>query len=476
MKKQACKLIAFTIIFFVVLYGVSSILTFKYPDGILSAEAFYNQPKGAVDVLLLGSSHVYTGIDPATLYREHGAASFAFTGSAQTVWNSYYTLCEVIKTQSLKLIVLDGFYCAQMTEVDEYPVRNTLGLRGLENWLPNVLASTNATTRREVMVPSLLYHGRYQDLGREDFWPWWGYRILSENWKGYYPFAGTEEITPPASQWVTEADALPMGAKEELYYRKILALAKEREIPVLVMLTPYSVTEEQAKRLITVKRIANEYGCEYVDFNLLNDEIGLDYSMDFRDKGHLNPGGCQKFSRYFSSYLSRAYTLPDHRGDPKYVSWEKNAIFTAQQVAGFELAQIATLDEYLGALEALVENWPCVVVVSADGEYLNEQLNPIELLQAYGIPMQEGNGAVVFSQDDTLYQADKKDGLFFCELGSSDLVVKQSSQPGTITSILVNREEKTKVHNGINILVYNRDMDAVIDSAGFEASNWQAVR
>ena len=39
-------------------------------------EIFYEQEKNSIDVIFYGSSHVYSDINPAVLWREAGVASF----------------------------------------------------------------------------------------------------------------------------------------------------------------------------------------------------------------------------------------------------------------------------------------------------------------------------------------------------------------------------------------------------------------
>ena len=68
-----------------------------------------------------------------------------------------------------------------------------------------------------------------------------------------------------------------------------------------------------------INDIAKEYNITYINFDDLNDEIGLDYSTDTPDKGsHLNSSGAVKFSAYLSGYLKDNYSVSDRSGDGKY--------------------------------------------------------------------------------------------------------------------------------------------------------------
>ena len=52
------------------------------------------------------------------------------------------------------------------------------------------------------------------------------------------------------------------------------------------------------------------------------DEIGIDFSTDFADSGHLNVHGAEKVSVYLADYMTAHFDLPDHRGDAAYSSWD----------------------------------------------------------------------------------------------------------------------------------------------------------
>ena len=70
---------------------------------------------------------------------------------------------------------------------------------------------------------------------------------------------------------------------------------------------------------------AAEYGVPFIDYNLMYEELGMDFSADMADDGHLNAPGAAKFTSYFGNYLSEHYDIPDHRGEEAYETWEKDA-------------------------------------------------------------------------------------------------------------------------------------------------------
>ncbi len=76
-------------------------------EGCIQLADFYELDKNQVDVLCIGSSHVYYGINTCQLFEDYGIASYLLASPGQPVWISYYLLEEALKTQYPRLVVLD---------------------------------------------------------------------------------------------------------------------------------------------------------------------------------------------------------------------------------------------------------------------------------------------------------------------------------------------------------------------------------
>ena len=143
MKKTAVKFIAGALILCVLLWQANRVLAVKYDDGIYSVAKFYELEDNSVDVLILGSSHAYMSFNTGVLWREQGISSYLLTASAQPLWNSYYYLKEALKTQTPKLIVLEGY---RLLEEEEYQsagfvIKSTYGLKWSRNRIDAIKAS-----------------------------------------------------------------------------------------------------------------------------------------------------------------------------------------------------------------------------------------------------------------------------------------------------------------------------------------------
>ena len=322
--RSAIRILCFLAVLCLVLSFVFRVLKPKNDDGIYDMELFYELPEDSVEVLVLGSSHAYCGFNTGVLWREQGIPAYILAGSQQPMWNAYYCLIEALKTQSPSLVVLEGYmtYIDTPYRDDSMVIRNTYGMRWSPNKVRAIMASAPKDRWPDFLLAYTQYHTRYNDLGFQDILPYQG-DVMYENWKGTTLKFNTEAKETPQIADVSARD--PLEPRTEEYYRKILQLCTEKEIPLLVAVTPYATTEEKQMRFNTAADIAAEYGVPFIDYNKMYEEIGMDFETDMADDGHLNAPGAAKFTSVFGQYLAENYAIPDHRGEEVYETWEKDA-------------------------------------------------------------------------------------------------------------------------------------------------------
>lgn len=316
MKKKICRAVAFILLFSLLVIQLNHVLAFRYEDGILQMEAFYEQPENSVEVLVLGSSHAYVDIDPDTLYEQQGIGAYDLCASMQTMWNTYYTLKEALKYQSPKVIVLDLY---RMVDEFDYAkqsklIKSTFGMRPSKNKMDAIRAGLKEDSFPEALSYFLefpYYHSRYAEVTWDDFS--WRKRY-DASYKGNITLDEVQPMEQKDLSHVTEK--APVTEKTKCYFKKILSLAQEYDIPILLILTPYCMNEDDKKVFLSVEDLIAQYGgdgVDYIDFNQYYDEIGIDFETDFADYDHLNRTGMKKFSRYLADEIGRRYVLTDFR-------------------------------------------------------------------------------------------------------------------------------------------------------------------
>lgn len=317
------KIVAGVLVIIVCIYFVSATLKFKYWDGVLPMEDIYNYPEDTIDVLLVGSSHMGINVDAAELWDDQGIASYCVWGAYQPMWNSYYDIVEVLKTQKPRLIVLETYGMLNLDEYVDYAsrIKNTMGMRFSINKINAVKTSCPEEEWGDMILEIPTYHSRYSELTKDDFEHYFWQKDLVN--KHTVLINNTVEFETPDVSEVEERGIL--SEKQIEYFEKIVKLASDNDIDLLLITTPYALKEEEQAQFNSIADLANKYSVPYINYNLYYDEIGLDFSNDLSDEGggHLNGYGARKVSKSLAEYIENNYEIPDRRGDKSYSSWEE---------------------------------------------------------------------------------------------------------------------------------------------------------
>ena len=144
---------------------------------------------------------------------------------------------ESLKYQRPKVMVVELVRAIEDRDYIEEArtVTNTFGMKFSEEKVENLKASTAEENVADYLLGYPVYHSRYTELSRADFADYGGDPNGSAS-KGFYPLFVTKsfESMPDMSQ-VTEIGEL--SEKSEEYLRKIIALAKEEDIPLVFMIS-----------------------------------------------------------------------------------------------------------------------------------------------------------------------------------------------------------------------------------------------
>ncbi len=270
--------------------------------GILSERAygFLAEPENSLDALFFGDSEGYRAFIPLQMWEEYGVTSYVCCTSGQQFYLTESMLKQAFQTQKPKCVLLETnilYRYAPYSEVLMEKVYNAL--------------------------PALRYHDHWKHLSLSDFTDGVHYTHI-DAFKGYAYMGAVE----PAN----ETDHMKKDSSEEKfskYARKMLVqidnLCKANDCQLILISTPSTVNWSM-KRHNHVQKLANRLNIPYIDMNLLEEELSIDWSTDTYDGGdHLNHAGAVKASAYIGRYLSETCALPDRRGDETIASeWNEN--------------------------------------------------------------------------------------------------------------------------------------------------------
>lgn len=255
------------------------------------------EKENTIDVLVLGDSESYTTVSPMKLWDEQGITSYVCGQAGQRMQESYHMLKTALKKQSPRLVLL---------ETD-----------GMFRWQGGV-KEAEATLAEEInyYIPLVRYHNLWKapfDKKKRD-----------RSYKGFpirmsvRPYRGGNYMSRTAEKAV-----VPQGVRN--YLEKIQRLCEKEDIALLLYSAP-SPKNYNYKKHNAVSEYAKEKGLAYIDFNLKQKELGIDWEKDSLDDGdHLNMSGAHKVTKYIGAYLKENYELTDHRGDETYRKWQKSA-------------------------------------------------------------------------------------------------------------------------------------------------------
>lgn len=460
------KIILFVVVLSLVFFSFTSVFRFKYGDGIYGMDKFYELENNTVDVLILGSSHAFEDINPAVLYSYYGISSFDLCGSVQPMWNTYHYLIEALKTQSPKLVVLEAF-CTKLDfnySDSSRIIKNNYGLKFSLNMIESLKASVPEGEFFDYFFKFYQYHNRYaEDLTKSDFAIDKG-QVQYKNWKGFGCNFAHTSFNQPNVDAITTQSAL--NEKTEIYYRKIIELCNKNNIPLEIIITPYIVSENDQKKFNKASEIAAEYNIPFINFNSSKfySDIGMDFSLDMADEGHLNYHGNIKFSQFYGEHIKTNYDIPDRRNSIKWTSWEENAEYFWQTIENKNLKGIIDITQYLTSISEC-ENYIATVSVVGDCNKAYEKL--LSYLNIVGVhpDTYDINKTWIIKKSEVIMEYDESNENPFLKLDDVTIDLCEKDV------VKINGDIKKVVNNGINIIIYDCQIKDIIDIVGFDMNN-----
>ena len=258
---------------------------------------FYKQENNSIDVLVLGSSHAYSAINPYLIEEETGLNAYNFCTQQQPVWITYHYFKEALKTQNPQYVILELFTVidGEGDYAEESVNRDAIDkMRISLNKIETIRVSVD---KKEDRIPYyfniIKYHTRYKELNATDFRTAFLGETLDN--KGYIALPKTDYIFP--EQKLRNDEKAEIYSKNLKYLNKIIDLAEDNNMELILVKTPALYDEQSLARLNTIKKIAENKNIILLDYVNNMETLNLDYSNDFYDHGHLSGTGSDKFTK-----------------------------------------------------------------------------------------------------------------------------------------------------------------------------------
>ena len=311
------------LLLFLLLINISSGIVVPKKNNSKVIKSFYDEKKETVDVVFLGTSHSYRSILPMQLWADSGISAVNLGTSSQPMIATYYLMKEAIRTQKPKVFVLEMYACIH----SDYKEQKLMSFQSAVNFIP--LNSTKLSLwweqlrhdftlreQLEFLFPVIKYHIRWTELLSEDF--------FTDNYrKGGMPTVKLEAQIPGEYSY----DMWDLNPVVEKYLIKMCDLCRKEKIPLIVYTAP--IAEDERFKMVCEKinsgnHLCREKGVIVFDMQDVMKGMNIDFSSDFYNFGHLNVSGALKLTKWMQKELLQRFSLEDHRGDPRYKSWENN--------------------------------------------------------------------------------------------------------------------------------------------------------
>lgn len=307
--KDAMKIIAFVLVFTVVLYTVSFTVfspqsVGKTSSKLADAYSFMNEPENSIDIVALGNSNLYSGFVPTTLWEKYGYTSSVSAAPHQTPLESKMLLEQLLQSQKPQLVILETDMLYDGGAADE---NESVFSRLYDDF--EYAVSSSATIYE--------FHNAWKSLKKSDRSHKYSHGYYFNNdvdgveYSGYMDY--TEEVQNP-------------NVKAASQFDELVSFCKDNGLKILFLEMPTTNTWNYARHN-AVSVLAENYGVEFIDANVLLDEIGIELESCFRDKGfHLNFDSASLLTEYVGSFIRDTYNLDSIQGESELVDYWDNEV------------------------------------------------------------------------------------------------------------------------------------------------------
>lgn len=295
MKAKILKPILFLAILAAIMAALGPVFRPKQAESISELKGI-----GQVDYLVVGDSESWASFQPMEVWRTHGFVGYNLGKPGQRLQDFYDDLKTMLAVQRPQVLLLET----------DILYKNLLSLTEFEGLLTSELGE---------LFPFIRYHEQWQNM-LPDLES--GQTESADYARGAYLNQTVVPYPDPDYYQATTDEVRKMPALYRYFAERILSLCQENGIQLILYSSPSPKNWSYAMHN-GLGAFAQQYGLEFIDFNLIQDQIGIDWNTDCLDDGdHVNLSGAMKVTDYLSDYLAEHTELTDHRGEEQFQNWD----------------------------------------------------------------------------------------------------------------------------------------------------------
>lgn len=289
-------------------------------------EDFYALPKNSLNMVFIGSSHSYCTFDPELFDNHFAISSYQMGTPLQHLDTSYYELLEIYHTQTPDVVVLetywdvldDKFEMKQANSFFEVLQNEKLKKEYIQKVFPlsekikyyllpirfqqDYFAYQANEISKKIEQTYEVQKKKIQYQEGEEYYRSKGYvycnmGMLPGEYNETNQFRGLD-----GKYW--EMDETQAG-----YVKKIAELCKQKGSELVMVTAPIALVsmdfiQNYDKIHQKMAALAEEVHANYIDYNVVNQQIKMLTNENFRDDAHLNDSGVQIVDRHFMNWLT----------------------------------------------------------------------------------------------------------------------------------------------------------------------------
>lgn len=288
---------------------------------------FYNLKNNSLDILLLGSSHMYYGINPGVLYEETGLNSYIRGGECQPIEVSYYLLKEAYQSQKPRLVVLDVFGLSDSVNTCKTKGIYRVNIENMKTSSVKIEAYYDIFSNESILYNIFdisFYKERWHDIKLNDF------NLRNQYELGSFGYTYGSNFSDVVNNITIDTKVKhEIGKKELEYLNKIKELCIENNSELLLIKTPYYLSDKDNGIYESIKEYSDINNINFINYNDIKEEINYVFDID-GDTWHSNVRGSLKLTNHLSKYINDNYEISKNYID--YSSKYHNQVIKLKQI------------------------------------------------------------------------------------------------------------------------------------------------
>lgn len=281
----------------ILVFAILSLIGKDILIGIKKSYSVIDERENSIQITCVGNSNLYSAFSPLDLWNKYGYASTVCASARQTIEESRHIMKKHFEKQSPKLVIIE-------TDMlfEHRPKKQNFCKKS--NCIKDFLRRINPAFLKEDIenVFSTLKNNKFTH----------GYRYSSK------------VCAIRCGNYMSKTDSSEeISAQSTEQMDRLIMLCRENNAKILFVEIP-SVSSWNYERHNAAKKFARERNIDFVDFNLLYNELKLSPTQCYRDKGcHLNYDGAKAVTEYIGNYIKNSIPLKNLKSDTDYENWNE---------------------------------------------------------------------------------------------------------------------------------------------------------